>query len=99
MNAGPSNREIRHNCPGRPVGGAMLVISRVRACIEMAVVVASLRLLTAAPTGNELLTSLREGDTVAAGRLIRSGAFVNATDGFGTSALMYAAIYADVPTM
>jgi ankyrin repeat protein len=77
----------------------MLVTSRVRACIEMAVVVASLRLLTAAPTDNELLTSLREGDTVAAGRLIRSGAFVNATDGFGTSALMYAAIYGDVPTM
>ena len=77
----------------------MLVPSKFRACMQLVFMVVSFRPLTAAPTGNELLKSLIEGDTLAASRLIRSGAPVNATDRFGSSALMYAAIYADAATM
>lgn len=53
----------------------------------------------AAPSGKELLTALREGDTAAAQRLIKSGVAVSADDDVGSSALMYAAVYADLPTM
>jgi ankyrin repeat protein len=53
----------------------------------------------AAPSGKELLTALSRGDRAAAQRLIKSGAPVNATDDLGSSALMYAAMYADPGTM
>src|ERR1051326_505024 len=53
----------------------------------------------AAPSGKDLLAALNQGDTVAAQRLIKSGAPVNVTDDLGSSALMYAAMYGDPATM
>jgi ankyrin repeat protein len=53
----------------------------------------------AAPSGRELLDALKRGDTMAVNRLVRSGAPVNITDEYGSSALMYAAIYLDAATM
>src|SRR5689334_11109516 len=50
----------------------------------------------AAPSGKDLLAALNQGDTVAAQRLVRSRAPVNVTDDLGSSALMYAAMYADL---
>jgi ankyrin repeat protein len=46
----------------------------------------------AAPSGKELLDALTRGNSVAVNRLVRSGAPVNVTDEYGSSALMYAAI-------
>lgn len=53
----------------------------------------------AAPSGKDLLGVLRDGDLAAAHRLIKSGSFANAADETGSSALMYAAVYADLPVM
>ncbi len=53
----------------------------------------------AAPSGKELLDALTRGDGVAVNRLVRSGAPVKVTDEYGSSALMYAAIYADAAIM
>jgi N-acyl-D-amino-acid deacylase len=53
----------------------------------------------AGPSGKELLDALKRGDSVAVNRLVRSGAPVNVTDEYGSSALMYAAIYSDAATL
>jgi ankyrin repeat protein len=52
-----------------------------------------------APTGKQLLDALRDGNLAAVRQLVKSGAPVNAVDDFDSSALMYAALYADVTTV
>jgi ankyrin repeat protein len=52
-----------------------------------------------APTGNELLNALRDGDVSLVRRLVSTGAPVNAVDEFGSSALMYAALYSNSGTV
>jgi len=52
-----------------------------------------------APTGKQLLDALRDGNTAAVRQLVKSGAAVNAVDDFDSSALMYAALYADAATV
>src|SRR5436190_20725049 len=61
----------------------------------MTVIVTLAALAWGAPTGRELLEALRIGDTKLTKRLLTAGAPVNAIDEFGTSALMYAALYSD----
>lgn len=53
----------------------------------------------AAPSGKELLDALWAGDAAGVRRLVAAGAAVDAVDESGSSGLMYAALYADVPTM
>lgn len=52
-----------------------------------------------APTSNQLLDALRNGDRPLIERLIKVGASVDATDEFGASALMYAALYCEAPVV
>src|SRR4051812_3658569 len=51
-----------------------------------------------APSGNELLNALRDGDVTLVRRLVANGAPVNSVDEFGSSALMYAALYSSSVT-
>src|SRR3954451_22107890 len=48
--------------------------------------------LLGAPSSNELLNALRDGDETLVRQLVAKGAPVNAVDEFGSSALMYAAL-------
>jgi ankyrin repeat protein len=52
-----------------------------------------------APSGKELLDALRDGDAARIRRAIRAGAPAGAVDNTGSTALMYAAVYADVASM
>src|SRR5215210_2491107 len=70
-----------------------------RAHFALMLVSFALQPLIAAPSPNELLAALRRGDSAAVNNLVRSGAPVNVMDEYGSSALMYAAIYADPATM
>ena len=49
--------------------------------------------------GAELLDALRAGDATAVRRLVQANTPVDAKDEFGSTALMYAAMYSDVATM
>ena len=53
----------------------------------------------AAPSGKDLLDALRDGDSAQVRRMIQAGAPVTAVDDFDSSALMYAALYADLHTV
>jgi ankyrin repeat protein len=53
----------------------------------------------AASAGRELLDALQAGDTKLTKTLLTKGAPVNSVDELGTSALMYAALYADAGLM
>jgi ankyrin repeat protein len=53
----------------------------------------------AAPSGRELLAALQAGDARLAATLLLNGAPAAAIDEFGSSALMYAALYSDARTM
>ena len=52
-----------------------------------------------APSGEDLLEALRAGNAPLVERLVEAGAPVNALDEFGSSAVMYAAIYCDAPVL
>ncbi len=52
-----------------------------------------------APTGKELLDALKAGDAAVADRLIRAGAPLGITDEFGSTPLMYAALYSEAVTI
>ena len=53
----------------------------------------------AVSSDNDLPDALRDGKKAAIQRLIRSGSPVNTVDEFGSSALMYAALYSDIATV
>ena len=52
-----------------------------------------------APSGKELLNALRDGDAAGIRRLLGAEVPVDAVDEFGSSALMYAALYSDAAIM
>jgi ankyrin repeat protein len=52
-----------------------------------------------APSGEDLLRALKDGDAAVIKRQIAQGAPANAIDEFGSSALMYAAAYSDVAVL